>query len=493
MCMTDHPGGYCIKMCDIKNNDADCPSGAACQSDGMAMECHKECSNQSDCRTGYVCAPASMTPTNTVSHAICDMPAPSDASTGMSSDGSGSSSGGRDSGSDVLDAGAPDAPAMTCITPTTPQPCAAPVGTALPICKLSQTGCMDAKNPTHVAATAVYYEVNSPLWSDNAAKTRAFVLPAGGKIHVKNCDGDAGASAECTSPMGVHSGSADDDKWLFPVGTVMIKSFLFDGKLVETRLFMHVDKATAGIIQNGFGSEWVGYNYQWNEQQTEATIVPNARIQLSFNTGQRTVSWVYPSFADCIGCHSPAVATLGLETAQMNRVVNGANQIDTFKTMGLFDGTAPAKPYAAPLVEPYVNAALGLTKPTAGATVDQMARSYLSANCGFCHRPDVNDHGFDLRHKLSLYDTKICNLVPLKPIPGMAQPPAADFVPGNHAGSDAWQRMNIPVPANDPTGMLISGRMPPVASYVVDSQATALIGTWIDSIKTCPTSADAGL
>jgi hypothetical protein len=75
----------------------------------------------------------------------------------------------------------------------------------------------------------------------------------------------------------------------------------------------------------------------------------------------------------------------------------------------------------------------------------------------------------------------------------MAQPPAADFVPGNHAGSDAWQRMNIPVPANDPTGMLISGRMPPVASYVVDSQATALIGTWIDSIKTCPTSADAGL
>ena len=26
MCMTDHPDGYCIKMCDIKNADKDCPS-----------------------------------------------------------------------------------------------------------------------------------------------------------------------------------------------------------------------------------------------------------------------------------------------------------------------------------------------------------------------------------------------------------------------------------------------------------------------------------
>ena len=74
MCMTDHPGGYCIKMCDITKHDTDCPSGSACQSDGMTMECHKECASQSDCRTGYACAPVSMTPQNTVSHAICDVP-----------------------------------------------------------------------------------------------------------------------------------------------------------------------------------------------------------------------------------------------------------------------------------------------------------------------------------------------------------------------------------------------------------------------------------
>ena len=79
---------------------------------------------------------------------------------------------------------------MACATP---QSCTPPETTALPICKLSQTGCM---NGTQFAANAIYYEVNSPLWSDNAAKSRAFVIPDGGLIHVKDCDADAGSIDE---------------------------------------------------------------------------------------------------------------------------------------------------------------------------------------------------------------------------------------------------------------------------------------------------------
>ena len=73
MCMTDHPGGYCVKMCDIKNTDADCPSESICQYDGTAGECHLKCAAPSDCRAGYVCAPASTDPSNTASHAFCDV------------------------------------------------------------------------------------------------------------------------------------------------------------------------------------------------------------------------------------------------------------------------------------------------------------------------------------------------------------------------------------------------------------------------------------
>jgi hypothetical protein len=73
MCMTDHPAGYCIKMCDIKNADKDCPSEAICQFDGTAGECHKKCDVSGDCRAGYDCAPASTDAADTASHAFCDM------------------------------------------------------------------------------------------------------------------------------------------------------------------------------------------------------------------------------------------------------------------------------------------------------------------------------------------------------------------------------------------------------------------------------------
>jgi hypothetical protein len=419
----------------------------------------------------------------------------SSGSGGQAAGGSaGSSGGGASAGGDAGGAG------PTCSTPTTAQGCVPPSGTTLPICKLSLTGCMDATAPTKFVSKAIPYEVNSPLWSDNAAKSRAFVLPAGGKIHVKNCMPNASASvlaADCMSPSGTPNGPADTGKWVLPVGTVMIKNFMFDGKLVETRLLMRVDAATATLLQNAYGlqlgADWIGYNYAWNEAQTEATIVPNLRTQVSFNTGSRTVTWNYPNFLDCGGCHSPAVGTIGPETDQMNRMVSAAgggmvNQIDAFETMGLFDTTAPTKPYGTPMVEPYSNAALGLgdAPPTgsADAVLDQQARSYLGANCGFCHRPDVNDQGFDLRYSLSLKDTSICNLMEQNGIPPMPQTQYADFAPGNHLASAMWIRMNITIPANP--GTQDYGRMPSVASNVVDTQATTLIGNWIDSIKTCP-------
>lgn len=356
------------------------------------------------------------------------------------------------------------APTPTCFTPSSPEDCAAPQLTALPICNLALTGCMDVKNPTTFAVRTVYYEVNSPLWSDGAAKSRAFALPSGGKIHV----------------------DADTGKWEFPVGTVLIKNFLVDDKVLETRLFMHIDAATAALIQNG--TDWVGYNYAWNEQQTEARVVPNVRTNVTFHTGKHTVTWNYPSFIDCIGCHSSEIGPIGPETDQMNRVVGSGNQIDAFAAKGLFDDPTPAKPYAGPLVEPYANAALGLSGPSPSATVAERARSYLSANCSFCHRPDVNDQGFDLRYGLSLAQTGICNLIQQNGIPGMPRATLADFQPGDHAKSAMWIRMNTPVPASDPGGVEDVGRMPPVASFVVDAQATALIGDWIDSIKTCPSS-----
>ena len=391
---------------------------------------------------------------------------------GSDADGGADRTSGDDAG-DTSDADAgDDSVAPDCVTPATPGAC---VPTATPICKLSLTGCMSATDVTSFAAAAIPYQVNSPLWSDGANKTRAFVLPQGGKIHIKDCTTPGNPDlASCKA------GSADTGRWVFPVGTVMIKNFLFDGKLVETRLFMHADAATATAIGNG--SEWVGYSYAWNEAQTEATLNPNERTEVMFDTGQHIVDWHFPHRADCMTCHNTAVNTLGPETPQMNRVVNGTNQIDAFIKMNLFD-LPLTKPYQTAFVEPYANASLGLTGPPAGQTT-AAARSYLHANCGYCHRPDWNDLGFDLRYALSLKDTGICNLAAQKPATGVDPGTTKILAPGSHASSALWIRLEEQVVAGeDPQA---SYRMPQIATYAVDEDAGKLLAQWIDGTASCP-------
>jgi hypothetical protein len=209
-------------------------------------------------------------------------------------------------------------------------PCIPPAKIDAPLEKLSQTSCMDPNNPTKFASFVVPYEVNSPLWSDSADKERGMVVPAGRKVHVKDC------AKEPTACVG----TADTGQWVFPVGTVLLKNFGFDGKVVETRLFLRFDE-----------TRWAGYSYQWNEAQTEALIVPDEEQAVMFNTGQRSVPWSYPSRKNCDTCHQKnAGYSLGPQTAQLNRTVGGKNQLDTLQA--LLDAPLPV-PYATALVTPY--------------------------------------------------------------------------------------------------------------------------------------------
>jgi uncharacterized repeat protein (TIGR03806 family) len=337
------------------------------------------------------------------------------------------------------------------------QTCIPPAAIDQPAAKLSQTGCVDPLDPTRLATSVIPYEVNSPLWSDGAEKQRGLALPMGRKIEIKNCTASA---SDCL-------GAADDGKWVFPVGTVMVKSFLFDGKRVETRLFVHFDAAT-----------WVGYSYQWDEAQTDATIVADERVEVPFNTGVKTVTWHIPSRNDCMGCHTAtAGSTLGPETAQMNRVVSGTNQIDRFKSLGVFE-TAPTAPYKAALVVPYSGQA---GTPPAGASTEDRARSYLHANCAFCHRPDdSNFPNLDLRRDIPFKDTNTCGVMPEKGNQGVLN--SVVIAPGAPGLSLVVLRM-MAAP-EDMNGK--HGRMPKIASYVVDTNAVTLISDWITSITSCP-------
>jgi uncharacterized repeat protein (TIGR03806 family) len=365
-----------------------------------------------------------------------------------------SSEGGGGSGGD--DASTADAPAPEAGSGDGGLwPCAPPADPTQPHPTLAATGCMDTVAITRFASGAYGYEINSPLWSDLADKERAFVLPPGGKIHVANC---------AAQPNGCLD-AADDGKWVFPAGTTLLKSFGFNGKLVETRLLVALPDGT-----------WVGYSYQWNEGQTGATLVASAGASASFNTGNRTVDWTYPGRRDCTECHTRSAGwTLGPETAQMNRVpitaaLGTGNQIDKLAAAGLFD-SAPAKPYKAALVTPYAGQLGG---PPASATATERARSYLHANCAFCHRPDGQFNSVDLRYGAAFEDTGLCNVVPAKGTQGVEN--ATNLTPGHAELSTIWLRM----------ATLDKGRMPPLASAVVDEDALGLVTAWINGIAACP-------
>src|SRR5262249_45573016 len=121
--------------------------------------------------------------------------------------------------------------------------------------KLSQTGCFAAANPQSPTDRLIPYGVNSPPLSDGADQSRWLSIPAGGKIRV-GADGD----------------------WDLPIGSVLAKEFRIGGQRVETRLFVrHTDGA------------WAGYSYEWNDEQTDATLLPDSKRKV---VGGQT--WTYP-------------------------------------------------------------------------------------------------------------------------------------------------------------------------------------------------------
>jgi uncharacterized repeat protein (TIGR03806 family) len=294
--------------------------------------------------------------------------------------------------------------------------------------QLSATGCISTTSAgAPPLPYLIPYRPNAPFWSDNMDKERWIGLPNGQNITVQN-DGD----------------------WDLPNGSVLVKHFRFNGRLVETRLYMrHPD----GV--------WGGYTYEWNQAETDATRV----------TGGRTITignqdWLFPSEAQCVQCHTQAAGySLALETAQLNgdhtypQTGRTANQITTLNTVNVLsppvaDG-APA--YADPMD---TNQSLNLR-----------ARAYLHTNCSNCHRPQgPTPTSLDLRHDTPLSDTDACDVTPSSGDLGITD--ARIIAPGDSARSVLLQR----IARRD------TNAMPPLGSTVRDMEGEALIDSWIASL-----------
>jgi uncharacterized repeat protein (TIGR03806 family) len=368
---------------------------------------------------------------------------------------------GADEGSGTADAGQPyvraDGGPFGIAARPAHQTCKPPADPEQPTAMLSATGCVDPTDPTKPAASLIPYDVNSPLWSDGADKQRFMAIPDGALVHVKDCKREP-ALCKPTSEGGT---TDDEGHFEFPLGTVLVKNFLFNKKLLETRLFVH-----------HMDGMWRGYSYQWNDAQTDATIVDQYGVNKPITNAGKPQSWYFPSRTDCNECHNDTVGgSLGPETIQLDKAFKypsgiTANQLDTLEHIGVLDAPITRLP---PLVDPRV------ADPT-GKDLVPRVRSYLHANCAICHRPEGLYSSIDLRDSVPFAAMNICNVAPNKGDLGVMGPKR--LAPNDLTRSIILLRMQAPDK--------LRGRMPQLASSVLDPIGIGLVTSWIKSITTCP-------
>jgi mono/diheme cytochrome c family protein len=212
---------------------------------------------------------------------------------------------------------------------------------------------------------------------------------------------------------------------------------------------------------------WAGYSYEWNAQQTDATLVQGGKTAMV--AGQ---NWIFPSGNDCLTCHTAAAGfALGLETAELNNnfmyasTGRTANQLLTLDTIGMF---------SAPLGNPSTHPQLADPTDTT-ASLSARARAYLHTNCAQCHRAGgPTPSSIDLRYGTLLQNTAACDAIPQSGDLGLGAD-ARIIAPGNPSLSVLLARMN----RRD------ANAMPPLASSVIDQAGVTLISDWIASLTGC--------
>jgi uncharacterized repeat protein (TIGR03806 family) len=298
--------------------------------------------------------------------------------------------------------------------------------------RLSETGCVDPLDPKRPAPGVIPFDVNAALWSDGAEKERGFAIPDGETISV-----------------------LADGRLDLPIGSVVMKTFSLESRRVETRFLVRHDDG-----------EWAGYTYEWNDEQTDAALLPSRKAKVL-----EEQEWTFPSRSDCVRCHGAGGRTLGLELGQLNRdavyetTSRIANQLRTFEHIGLL-----SSPLGKPLAE-----VAAYPAPFGDAPLEARARAYLHANCSMCHRPGGNAGRaqMDFRFGTSLAKTKACNVAPT--VDDLDVKGAKILDPGRPATSIVSLR----------TRTTSAKRMPPLGTSHVDREGVSLLDAWIRALS-CP-------
>lgn len=331
---------------------------------------------------------------------------------------------------------------------------------------LSETGLFTSVEKHERAPGIMPLEIAAEQWVDGATADRFVAVP--------NDEAILAHRIAKQTP-----GSMFRRHFEFPQDSVLVKTLSLpdDGsgsppKRVETQL-LHFD-----------GYQWQAYTYRWNDDQTDAQLVPAEGDEAVFTVsdprapgGSRPLHWTFASRSQCMTCHTPwAESTLAFNSAQLLTPIDGAkdNGLDAYEKSGLLVRQPPTQPppknlsrwdQESVLVPPFDEK----------FPLEQRARSYLDANCSHCHRFGGGGTAqIDLRAGIPLAKTKTVDEVPTKGELGLQN--GRLIVPGNPYRSVLFLRM----------ATCGRGRMPHLASEIPDPRGLALIETWIRSMADEP-------
>jgi glucose/arabinose dehydrogenase len=307
-----------------------------------------------------------------------------------------------------------------------------------------------------------FYQPNLRFWSDHAEKKRWFLV---------NSATDA-------------VGYSQDAPWSFPAGMIWVKHFDYpvawesftrtiDGQSYTDRRPVAGSPRrrleTRFLVKNEVGS--YGISYRWNSvnggTQGDAVLAGDdgeaVPVNITLDGTPTSVTWEIPSRAACMTCHTPEAGhALSFTMRQLNAPASMAgisgNQLGVLAATGYLTGFS-GNP--ADLPRHY-------RPDEAGQSLEARVRSYLDANCAYCHQFGGTGGGnWDGSAHLSLVDTGLLNGTT---VDAPLHPDDRLVVAGHVPRSILFNRI---------AGANGYSRMPPLASTVPDLEAAELVAAWI--------------
>lgn len=283
---------------------------------------------------------------------------------------------------------------------------------------------------TDLAEGVRAFHPRNALWSDGFEKDRYVYLPPGTQID-----------------------TSDPDRWGFPIGTRLYKTFSIDGRHIETRLLEKVAAERSPY-------SWRMVSYLWaDDQQSVSEVSAFGALDVAGTDHD------IPSIGECIRCHSVAQddGADGFSAIQLAHDEGGVT-LATLNDEGW-------------LSDPIAVADARLP----GEPTEQAALGYLHANCGNCHGGPSPEHGLDFWVRVGTTDvastptfrTAVCGCSVWTRTLDTGELADLRIAPHHPDLSVALVRMQSRVAMD---------QMPPIGSNTVDDVGVGIVSAWVATL-----------